>query len=111
DRLLRRGPAETPLLAHFRRLGAGGTDTLVVMAEEDDGRDYIEFHVGSRGARLRADPNFRLVLVPDADHTFSSWRSQQLIQDLVLEHLNRRTSQSQEPPKVFLNGATMLGAG
>jgi alpha-beta hydrolase superfamily lysophospholipase len=111
DRLLRRGPAETPVLAHFRRLGACGTDTLVVMAEEDDGRDYIEFHVGSRGARLRGDPNFRLVLVPHADHTFSSWRSQQLIQDLVLEHLNQRTSQSQGPSAVFLNGATMLGAG
>jgi pimeloyl-ACP methyl ester carboxylesterase len=111
DRLLRRGPAETALLAHFRRLGARGTDTLVVMAEEDDGRDYIEFHVGSRGARLRSDPNFRLVLVPDADHTFSSWRSQQLIQDLVLEHLNKRSAQPAGPPKVFLNGATMLGAG
>ena len=63
----------------MRNLGARGVDTLMVVGEEDDGRDYVEFHFGPRGSYLRSDPNFRMVLVPNADHTFSRSRSQQFV--------------------------------
>jgi pimeloyl-ACP methyl ester carboxylesterase len=111
EQLLRRGRGEQGLLAHFRRLSARGTDTLVIMAEDDDGRDYIDFHLGARAARLRGDPNFRLVLVPDADHTFSSTRSQLAVIDLVREHLERHAAEPTGGSSEVFLGATPLGAG
>jgi pimeloyl-ACP methyl ester carboxylesterase len=111
EQLLRRRGQEHGLLGHFKRLSARGTDTLVIMAEDDDGRDYIDFHLGARAARLRGDPNFRLVLVPDADHTFSSTRSQQAVIDLVREHLERRAAEPTGGASEVFIGATPLGAG
>ena len=109
-RMLRRQTREQGLLGRFRQLSARGIDTLMIMAEEDDGRDYIEFHLGTRAARLRDDPNFRLALVPDADHTFSSTRSQQAVIDLVREHLDRRLPEPTPPSDVFI-GRRAFGAG
>lgn len=112
ERLKQRDAQDHGLLGHFRRLSARGTDTLVIMAEDDDGRDYIDFHLGTRAARMRDDPNFKLVLVPDADHTFSSTRSQQAVIDLVREHLERRLPEPTGPgPSDVFMGATAFGAG
>jgi pimeloyl-ACP methyl ester carboxylesterase len=112
-RVLRRPLEEQGLLGKFRRLSARGTDTLVIMAEDDDGRDYLDLHLGTRGALLRGDPNFRMVLVPDADHTFSSTVSQQRVIELVREHLERRMPEpsSGSNEGVFMGGATAVGAG
>jgi pimeloyl-ACP methyl ester carboxylesterase len=112
DRLARRRVEDQGLLGKFRKLSAQGTDTLVIMAEDDDGRDYIDLHLGTRGALLRGDPNFRMVLVPDADHTFSSTPSQQRVIELVREHLERRMAEPTSGSKdVFIGGARALGAG
>lgn len=111
DIVLRRAGPQQGLLGHFRRLSARGTDTLMIMAEFDDGLDYVAFHLGTRAARLRGDPNFRLVLVPHADHTFSSTASQQAVIDLVREHLERRLPEPTGGAKqVYIRGAA-LGAG
>jgi len=90
SRLLHRGPRDESVLAQARRLGARGTDTLVVMAAEDDGRDYIEFHFGSGGARLADDPHFRMVVVEGCDHTFSSREGQKLLISTLRRHLEQR---------------------
>ncbi|MDB5875187.1 MAG: hypothetical protein JWQ07_4629 [Ramlibacter sp.] len=92
-RLLRR-PAEREesVLAGTMRLGSRGTDTLVVMAAQDDGRDYVEFHFGVGGSRLRGNPNFRMVVVDDCDHTFSTADSQQQVIGIVQRHLQQRLS-------------------
>jgi pimeloyl-ACP methyl ester carboxylesterase len=112
DRLARRRVEDQGLLGKFRKLSAQGTDTLVIMAEDDDGRDYIDLHLGTRGALLRGDPNFRMVLVPDADHTFSSTVSQQRVIELVREHLERRMAEPTSGSKdVFIGGARALRAG
>jgi pimeloyl-ACP methyl ester carboxylesterase len=112
DRLARRRVEDQGLLGKFRKLSAQGTDTLVIMAEDDDGRDYIDLHLGTRGALLRGDPNFRMVLVPDADHTFSSTPSQQRVIELVREHLERRMAEPTSGSKdVFIGGARALRAG
>jgi pimeloyl-ACP methyl ester carboxylesterase len=112
DRVLRRRGEEQGLLGKFRKLSAQGTDTLVIMAEDDDGRDYIDLHLGTRGALLRGDPNFRMVLVPDADHTFSSTTSQQRVIELVREHLERRLPEPTSGSKdLYIGGARALGAG
>lgn len=87
--LFGRAPRES-VLANTRRLSACGTHTLMVMGAEDDGRDYVEFHFGRQGSRLKGDPNFRMVVVDDCDHTFSSVDSQRIVIREVVAHLERR---------------------
>lgn len=88
--LVRPGRPDEGVLAKVRRLSVRGTRTLLIMAAEDDGRDYIEFHFGRQGSRLRGDPNFRMVVMDDSDHTFSQSHSQNLVIDAVREHLEQR---------------------
>ena len=80
--------AEEGVLAKMKHLSARGTDTLMIMSVQDDGLDYVEFHLGRRGSRLRRDRNFRMVMVEDADHTFSMVASQRVVVDAVREHLD-----------------------
>ncbi|HYF42781.1 MAG TPA: alpha/beta fold hydrolase [Ramlibacter sp.] len=86
---LRREQGED-LLAKMRRLCSRGTDTLMLIAAEDDGRDYVEFHFGPLGRRLRSNGNFRMVIVDDADHTFSRASSRRFVVATLLDHLARR---------------------
>jgi pimeloyl-ACP methyl ester carboxylesterase len=88
DKLRGRLPRDG-VLAKFRHLSRRGVDTLLAISEQDDGLDYIEFHLGNRGGRMRALENFRFVLIPDADHTFSTVASQRAWMDLMRSHLLR----------------------
>ncbi len=87
NRMLGRGTVEG-VLPKMKMLGARGVDTLMIMSAQDDGLDYVEFHLGSRGNQLRDDPNFRFVIVEDSDHTFSPLASQRYVIDTVIEHLD-----------------------
>ena len=91
-RLLNRVPREESVLTHTQRLSARGTDTLIVVSAQDDGRDYLEFHYGRRGSRLGGDPNFRMIVVEGADHTFSSVDSQKMVIGTVQKHLEQRAA-------------------
>lgn len=85
-----RGRGEEALLAKMKKVCARGTDTLMLIAEEDDGRDYVEFHFGHLGRAMRGHGNFRMTLVEDADHTFSRRASRQFVLAAVLSHLEAR---------------------
>lgn len=89
DRVVGRPPREG-VLPKMRHLCARGVDTLVAMSEQDDGLDYIEFHLGSRGARLRSHPNFRMVLMAEADHTFSTVAGQRALMRTLREYLDSK---------------------
>ncbi|MBG9390071.1 alpha/beta hydrolase [Caenimonas aquaedulcis] len=89
DHLVGGGRAENVLRA-TRRLSQRGTDTFVVMSAEDDGRDYVEFQYGIGGSRLKGDKNFRMVIVDDCDHTFSTSYSQKMVIEIVARHLEGR---------------------
>lgn len=89
-RLLHRGPGDEGVLAQARRITARGVDTLVVMAADDDGRDYIEYHFGEQGSRMAGDPNFRMIVVEGCDHTFSSRAGQQVLIETVRRHLEEK---------------------
>jgi alpha-beta hydrolase superfamily lysophospholipase len=95
-RLLGRSRRDESVLASTRRLGQRGTETLMVMGAEDDGRDYVEFHFGRQGSRLKGDPNFRMVVVEDCDHTFSSVDSQRAVIREVVQHLERRLADARQ---------------
>lgn len=88
--LLHGGQREESVLSQARRITARGTDTLLVMAADDDGRDYIEYHFGQQGSRMAGDPNFRMIVVEGCDHTFSSRMGQQVLIETVREHLEQR---------------------
>ena len=86
-----RSPAVTQgLLAKLKSLSARGTDTLIIMAAEDDGRDYVEFHFGTLGSYMRGDANFRMIVVEETDHTFSNTEAQQYVIGAVHQHLERQ---------------------
>lgn len=87
DRWVRHAPPREGVLAKFRHLSHRGVETLVVMSEHDDALDYVEFHLGPGGRRMRNHRNFRFVLVPNADHTFSTVQSQQALVGVLRDHL------------------------
>lgn len=89
QRALKRASPNAGVLPAMKHLGARGTDTLMIMSADDDGRDYVEFHLGRRGCYLRSDPNFHFVVVDDSDHTFSSRAKQRGVIDIVVQHLER----------------------
>jgi pimeloyl-ACP methyl ester carboxylesterase len=89
SRLLRNAPNEDDVLANIRQLSAKGTDTLMIIGAEDDGLDYIEFQLGSKGSRMRGDPHFKMAFVEGSDHTFSNSDSQNLVINIVQQHLDR----------------------
>ncbi|MGZ5776657.1 MAG: alpha/beta fold hydrolase [Ramlibacter sp.] len=91
ERALTIGPGRPEsLLARMQRLCARGTDVLMLVSDADDGRDYVEFHFGPAGRRMRAHPNFRMAYVPDADHTFSRPGNQEHVLPALLRHLEQR---------------------
>ncbi|MES3000212.1 MAG: alpha/beta fold hydrolase [Pseudomonadota bacterium] len=90
DGVVNRGLRHESVLRATKRLGQRGTDTFVVMSAEDDGRDYIEFHYGINGSRLKGDKHFRMTVVDDCDHTFSTAHSQEMVIDIVAKHLASR---------------------
>ena len=87
-----RAPAEEGVLDKVKNLSARGTDTVLIMSSDDDGRDYVEFHFGRLGSRMQGNPNFRMVLVEQSDHTFSDSESQRFVIHTVQEHLKKRIS-------------------
>lgn len=88
NRILQREPIQEDLLANLKTLSARGTDTLMIIGAEDDGRDYIEFHLGHRGGRLRHASNFRIAFIEGSDHTFTTLDSQQFVIAMVQTHLD-----------------------
>ncbi|MES2786675.1 MAG: alpha/beta fold hydrolase [Pseudomonadota bacterium] len=87
-RMLGRSPVEG-VLPKMKLLGSRGVDTLMIMSAQDDGLDYVEFHLGSGASEMRGDPHFRFEIVEDSDHTFSSLASQRHVIDTVIAHLAR----------------------
>lgn len=85
------------LLSKMQRLCSRGTDVLMLVSDADDGRDYVEFHFGKAGRRLRSRANFRMAYVPEADHTFSRPGNQRHALDALLHHLARRARSRSTP--------------
>lgn len=86
---LRGRPPQEGVLAKFRHLSRRGVEALLVMSEQDDGLDYMQFHLGRGASRMRGHRGFAMALIPDADHTFSTVASQRALMAVLREHLNR----------------------
>ncbi len=83
-------PTEEEVLANMRQLCHRGTSMLLIVGAEDDGLDYLEFHLGTRGQNMRGAPNFSMVFVEGTDHTFSNGDSQAFVIKTVIDHLDSR---------------------
>jgi pimeloyl-ACP methyl ester carboxylesterase len=86
--LLARPVPPDDVLSKVKRLSARGTSTLLLVTEDDDGRDYLEFHCGRRGSYLRDDPNFKMVLVQNSDHTFTDDPALAFVAATLTSHLD-----------------------
>ena len=104
--LWRRGPPEEGVLAKFKHLSARGTDTLVVMSSQDDGLDYVEFHLGRRGSQMKRQRNFRMVMIEDSDHTFTTVASQRAVIEIIVRHVESQHGQAREWPAIAARVAT-----
>jgi len=89
DRVLGRRPPEEDVLSNVRLLCRRGVESLFIVGEEDDGRDYLEFHLGSGGRTVRS-PRFRMLFIAGSDHTFSRSDSQERVIAAVTDHLAAR---------------------
>jgi hypothetical protein len=87
-KLLAKPVPQDDVLSKVKRLSARGTSTLLLVTEDDDGRDYLEFHFGRRGSYLRDDPNFKMVLVQNSDHTFTDDPAQAFVAATLKSHLD-----------------------
>lgn len=91
-----------------------GTDALMVVSDADDGRDYVEFHFGAEGRRMREHRNFRMTYVEAADHTFSRPGNQEKVVGLLLRHMEQRTRRSHAATasgNAATTGATQVAPG
>lgn len=70
-----------------RQLSARGTDTLMIVNADDDGRDYLEFHFGRGGKYLIDDARFQMIFVTGSDHTFSDKKGQNSVISTVKTYL------------------------
>lgn len=89
NNLLKPGPSGESVLDKLKILCGHGSDTLVIVAEGDEGLDYVEFHLGHQGHKMNGVENFRMVFVKDADHTFSGRDHQQIVIDVLQGHLKK----------------------
>ena len=87
-KLLAKPVPQDDVLSKVKRLSARGTSTLLLVTEDDDGRDYLEFHFGRRGSYLRDDPNFNMVLVKNSDHTFTDDPALAFVAATLTSHLD-----------------------
>jgi hypothetical protein len=80
------------VLAALRKTLRQGTHVTMVYSLGDAGLDYIEGHIGKRGAALRKQPRFQLHVVDGVDHTFSQRPAQQWLCETIAQQLTRQFS-------------------
>lgn len=85
--LLGVGPSEDDVLLHMRQLSRRGTRTLILVGTEDDGLDYLEYHLGAKGQKMRHEPNFAMQFIHGTDHTFTQVKTQDDLAEMVRVYL------------------------
>ncbi|MFL6692686.1 MAG: alpha/beta fold hydrolase [Ramlibacter sp.] len=91
-RLRTSDPPEESLLGKMRRLCDRGVSVLLLVADDAESRQYLEFHFGRCGRQLRGHPSFRMASIRDADHTFTRHDNVEAVSQAILDALARRSA-------------------
>jgi dienelactone hydrolase len=74
----------------FRRIAAAGTDVLLLFSVGDPGLDALQLNFPRELRDLERVPGFRLRILEDADHTFTSIDARRRAVAVLTEHLLAR---------------------
>ena len=80
-------PASEDAARDLGRIAGRGTDVVLLFSEGDPGHDFLTLHHSRELARLRRRPGFRLQVIEDADHTFTTLDARQRASDVLTKHL------------------------
>jgi dienelactone hydrolase len=83
-----RGGAPVP--ESLRAMTERGVDTLLVVTEKDPGIHWVDTHWGAEMGALTGNPNFVRHDIAGTDHNFTSLWSQEVVADIVENHLANR---------------------
>ena len=77
------------VVARFRALGQRGVNTFLIYSENDGAIDEMETHLGKDAELINSDPNFKLVILKGADHTFTGYAARQSLLTLFRRHFEQ----------------------
>ena len=80
-------PEARDVIRDLRQMAARGTDTFLLCSEDDPGLLYLLKYFGPELATLDGIANYRKDIVRGTDHTFTPLWSQDVLSDMLTEHL------------------------
>jgi len=83
--------------AQFKDILRRGTSTLLVFGASDGGLDKMEAHLGPGAKKLAKFRNFALEIVEGTDHTFTPLWSQEWLEKLVIDTVERWRRSPERP--------------
>lgn len=89
-RLLRQRRPQTEVESAFRAMCSRGVESLLVLGFSDGGLDMVARYLGNDARRMRGYRNFSMLVLDDADHTFTSLEAQDKLQSILAEYMRTR---------------------
>jgi dienelactone hydrolase len=80
-------PEARDVIADLRSMASRGADTLLLCSEDDPGLVYLMKYFGKGLGELSGVRGFRREVVKGTDHTFTPVWSQDLLSDMLTQHL------------------------
>jgi thiamine pyrophosphokinase len=74
----------------FRAMCARGVESLLVLGFSDGGLDMVARYLGHDARRMRGYTNFEMLVLDDADHTFTSLKAQEKLRWILAEYMSTR---------------------
>lgn len=82
-----KAPEARDVIRDLRAIAGRGADALLLCSEDDPGLEYLVQYFGDELAALDGLPGYRKVIVKGTDHTFTPLWSQDMLSDVLTEHL------------------------
>ncbi|MFO0592397.1 MAG: alpha/beta hydrolase [Polyangiaceae bacterium] len=83
-------PEARDVIGDLRSMANRGVDTFLLCSEDDPGLVYLLKYFGPELNTLDGVANYRRELVKGTDHTFTPLWSQDVLSDMLTEHLKKR---------------------
>ena len=71
----------------LERITRNGTDLLLLFSEGDPGHDFLTLNYANELRHLQRLPRFRMYVIPDADHTFTTLDARQRVSEALTDYL------------------------